>query len=241
MHMFRFLGRIGLVAICAALMGCSGGGLPFVADDGPGVSTAVLNDSVHIAPPHGYCVDPSASKEDETGAFLLFGTCRGILGQGPRTSQRALLTAAVAPGAVTLSDQELGQLADFLQTDAGHRALSRTGDGAQVRVDSIEQAAGILLVHAHEPDANDLSPSYWRGVFVQSGALVTITVSSHRSAPLDDAASKAIAVDFVAATRAANAAPLTVTPTPTPDLTETVSDETTEGGRGLGALLKRLL
>lgn len=212
--------------------------MPFSNAAGPGPATEVLAGGLRIAAPRGYCLDRDAVRQGTNSAFLLYGTCRGLEEKGPRAAAPAILTAAVAPAANSLSDQELTTLATYLRSEDGRRMLSRNGTGRDVTIESIDKAAGMLLIHASDAPSGELATDYWRGIFAQSGSLVTVTVSGLREAPLAASEAQALVIDFVAAIRAANSE---AAPKSGAGLTETATTETTEEPRGLGALLKRLL
>lgn len=221
------------MGLALALAGCAGFGAG--AGQGGAPAVPVLDGALHIAAPKGYCPDPQAQSAADDGALLLYGTCQGIEGKGPRAPAPAVLTAAVAPGLApdtgTLDDAALGALAAYLQTAEGAAALSRGGAGP-VSVLSVDQADGLLLVRARDDAGPALAPDYWRGIFAQSGALVTVTVSGGADTPLAATTGRSLTEGFVRAIRAANAGK--TAPTPAPD---TGSD----GPKGLRGLLNRLL
>src|SRR6056297_2351597 len=228
--------------------GCSGGGLGG-SGGASGTSgaisdkTPVLDGKLSLAAPGGFCPDPSASRSDDTSAFVLYGSCRAINGRGPEPAAPAILTAAVS-GEQALEGQDFGALTSYLETSEGRRALSRSGDSAEVSVKSIEQASNLILVEASDGGAREMAPDFWRAIFAQSGTLVTVTVSSLASAPLPPETAKSVTTDFIAAIQAANATtpPDATAATTKPDTSDAL-DPTTVGTKpgALRAFFQRLL
>jgi hypothetical protein len=189
----------GLVLGLAFLAGCVGGG-----SGGP--TLRVLDGTFALAAPRGFCPDPAQLRERDETAFALYGTCQGIEGRGPAPLAPAVLTAAVAREAGALDAGDFAALADHLGSVAGKAALARGDGAANAEVLSLERDANLILVHVRDRDTIDLSEDYWRAVFVQSGALVTLTASGTAQAALAPDTGKALLLAFVRAVRAANPA-----------------------------------
>ena len=86
----------GLLAFCAAglLVGC-------VMEGGGSAPTSVsVGDQITVAGPSGYCVDTSASRTGDSGAFVLLGSCASISRSlmAARPKYPAILTASVSGG-----------------------------------------------------------------------------------------------------------------------------------------------
>lgn len=230
------------VAGCSSGPGAGGGGglgaLFSSSGKSRGAAIPVMDGAVNLAAPNGFCADPTATRSSATSAFVLYGSCRAIEGRGPKPAAPAILTAAVSPAAGELGPEAMAALADYVQTDSGQAALSRTDTGSEVEIESLDQAGDLILVRARDGAGRDMAPAFWRVIFPQSGTLVTVTVSNMAATPVTPAQGKALAIDFVAAIRAANApetAPATVSETdPAPEAEETTPS-------GLGAFFKRLL
>lgn len=218
--------KSGLVAAVFLLAACSG------QTAGPGAGTPVFGGQVVIAAPRGYCLDSTQRRESQSGAFLLYGTCPGIEGAGPNPVAPAVLTAAVAPGAGELGPDQMAALADILRGPEGKATLSRSGSSDRVSVASFEQTDDLLVIRARDGDTIDLSEDYWRAVFPQSGALVTLTVSGTAATPLDPATGKSLLLAFTKAVRRASPKSRSASPSETGVST---------GDKGLRSLLNRLL
>jgi hypothetical protein len=189
-----------LVAALTAitLTGCAGIGGPD--PDSPAI--AVLDGQLRIKAPRGYCLDPAQRRDGDSGAFLLYGTCQGIRGNGPDPAAAAILTAGVAPGAFAAG--QMPALATFLESEAGRDTLARGPNPAGVEILSMEQERDVLFIRARDTDTVDLAEEYWRAVFARSGTLVTLTVSGTAAAPLDPDTGLALIRRFVALTQRAN-------------------------------------
>lgn len=239
-----------VVAGCASGPGMVGGGglgtLFASAGQSRTAAVPVLDGAVNLAAPSGFCPDPSATRSSAQSAFVLYGSCHAINGRGAKPAAPAILTAAASPGAGDLGPDAMAALADYVQTDAGQAALSRTDSGTEVEIESLERTGDLILVRARDGAGQGaeqgVSPAFWRAIFPQSGTLVTVTVSNMATASVTAAQGKALAIDFVAAIRAANG------PAPARDsepetTTETVSDSDSDetGTNGLAAFFKRLL
>lgn len=203
--------------IAAGLMlsGCMEGGLGlFSGGDGMSgehapSSTQVMSQGIIVAGPKGFCIDDSATREDEEGAFVLLGSCSAISGNPRDAKPRrpAVLTASVAPAAQPLDEGTLDRMAAFFSTEAGRAGLSRADGGTPVEVLDLGREDGLLLVHASDgASEGNIAGDYWRGVFGLAGQLVTVTVSGFQEKPLDDRTGQALARDFVQAIRTANGA-----------------------------------
>lgn len=202
-----FSRRVVALAALLALAGCDG--LP---GDAP-ASMATADGAVVVAGPPGFCVDPVASHADDSGAFVLLGSCASISGapDGQRPALRAVLTAAVSVGtqggSVAGSETELGA---FFRSPEGRRALSRSGNPDTVKVLGITHTEGVLILHARDTSAfpgQAVSPDYWRALFDLNGHIVTLSVISVPQAPFTDAAGLHALESFVGHVRGASPAP----------------------------------
>lgn len=201
-----------LVAAAFGLSGCMDLG-GFLAG-GAGVSNArapasvqVMSKTFTVAGPRGFCVDTSAIREKDDGAFVLLGSCSAISGNPRDAKPRrpAILTASVAPAAEPLDSAALDRMAAFFSTEPGRAVLSRADDAAPVEVLDMARDEGVLLVHASDgTDDGAVAGDYWRGIFGMAGELVTVTVSGFRETPLDDNAGADLAQAFIRAIREAN-------------------------------------
>jgi hypothetical protein len=203
------MGLRGFLVCGLLLAGCSGGGSGLVSTAATrgSPSIQVLSKAFTIEGPRGFCVDEDATRETDTGTFVMLGGCAAISGnrRDAKPTTPAMLTASVTPAEAPLDNAGLDRLARFFSTPEGQDALAR-GDGASdVGVLDISRSEGLVLVHAQDgTQQGDTTGDYWRGVFSTAAHLVTITVSGFRAAPLDEKTGAALARDFVKAIRRAN-------------------------------------
>ena len=157
---------IGLV-LALGLAACAAGGVQQV---------AVLNGAVKVRAPAHYCVDiPSARSAADT-ASVLIGRCTS----GGEVAA-ALVTVTVgraASGGVMLA--ETATLRAFMASQAGRRALARSGRAEDVVVLESGVVEGRLLLHLKDRLAGD----YWRAVVAIKGRLVTVSALGAEGAPL---------------------------------------------------------
>ena len=169
------------------LAGCAG-----VIDVGRSApqSVSVAGDSVLISGPPGYCIDQSATRDAEDGAFVLLGSCASISRDASRPHPDApgLLTVTVSNGVIDGEDMStyLRDLTAFFQTEDGRAALSRDGVAASVEVLETRVSDGVLFLHARDASGNTLgvADEYWRALFGVRDRLLTVTVVAYSSAPL---------------------------------------------------------
>lgn len=229
----RIFGGLVLAVALSGCFGGTGGGILPGAGASTAAQTQVLNGALTLAAPRGYCPDPSMSREAEARAFVLFASCRGLTGRGPKLSPPAILTASATP-APGFGADGLDQMARYLASDEGAAALARK-DGKGAKITAREKVGDVLLLAASDQGPDGMTPDYARAIFAQSGALVSVTVSPLAKAPMEATAARALALEFVAAIREAN-----------PGQTAEVKSETTEqetadpAPKGLKSLLQRL-
>ncbi|MCV2867849.1 cation transport ATPase [Defluviimonas sp. WL0002] len=170
---------------------------------------AVSDGSVVISGPSGYCVDSRSLRDGQDSAFVLLGTCAALNGTGRGPRSRAILTATVllgAPPGENLKEEFL-RMADFFVTEAGRKALSRSGDARSVRVTKIVAAGDVLyiLVEDRSPFAGyPVEPEYWRAIFARKGRMISLSVLGLADAPLDQGAKRGLLNKFVSRVEAAN-------------------------------------
>ncbi|GAB4262081.1 MAG: hypothetical protein Kow0013_07210 [Pararhodobacter sp.] len=146
------------------------------------VSIRVLDRSVTVTGPVGYCVDGEATRESDIEAFVLLVRCRGTLRPAPVLS--ATITRVPAPGAD--DPQALRRLSAFLATPAGRAQLSRSGDPSDVTVLETTYADGtIWLLIADEGNPEAFDPTYWRAILPVGGRIVTLSVLAAREHPFE--------------------------------------------------------
>lgn len=206
------LGRVRLIAVLVSvavgLTACfetepltEAAGRGLQPTSGPAV-ISVLDQSVAVQGPTGYCIDTEATRESDIEAFVLLVRCRGTVRPAPVLS--ATITGLTAP---TSEDPDaLRRLTGFLMTPAGRAQLSRSGDPAEVTVTEAtyaDNAIWLLIEDRGNPASFD--PTYWRAVLPIAGRIVTLSVLSAREHPLDQGSGLATLRNFVTRMRRANA------------------------------------
>lgn len=164
------------------------------------VQVSVLNRSVTVAGPAGYCVDVEATRESDIEAFALLVRCRGTLRPAPVLS--ATITGLPAPAEDAAA---LRRLADFLPSPSGRAQLSRSGDPDDVTVRQLTYAEGVIWMLI-EDNGNPASfdDLYWRAILPIAGRIVTLSVLSAREHPVEQGNGLAVLRNFVMRMRAVN-------------------------------------
>ncbi|MCB1395272.1 MAG: hypothetical protein H6898_05855 [Rhodobacter sp.] len=161
----------------------------------------VLNRSVTVAGPAGYCIDAEATRESSIEAFALLVRCRGTLRPAPVLS--ATVTGVPAPDSG--DPGALRRLTEFLPTPAGRAQLSRSGDPADVTVREVtlsDNAIWLLVTDTGNPASFD--QTYWRAVLPIAGRIVTLSVLAAQEHPMEAGSGLTILRGFVRRMRAVN-------------------------------------
>ncbi len=169
------------------------------------ISMTVADGAVTVAGPPGYCIDPSASHEEKTGSFILLGSCASLAGSAAsaRPKTAAILTATISPSGAGKADLSgfFPTMAQFLQSDAGRAALSRSGKAKTVKILKIASVGDVMFVGVRDTaraQGQDVEPDYWRALFALNGQMVTLSAISLETMPLDQSAKRALLEKFVA-------------------------------------------
>jgi hypothetical protein len=151
----------------------------------------VAQGSVVISGPDGFCIDRSASRDDDEGAFVLLASCAALEGSpgAPRAPAPVLLTASVAPrpGSGGRPEDRAALLSRYFSSDEGRAALARDGRAEHVAVDRMFARDGLFLIHARDRSAGlgpGLHDDYWRAIFEVNGRLVTASAVGIDKAPI---------------------------------------------------------
>ncbi len=215
MRIFRAW-ALGLLAPLA-LAGCVGGldlsgAFNFGGSPAP-QRVEVTSDALVIAGPRGFCVDPTATRDDGETAFVLLGNCAAISGRAraPQPDVAAVLTAAIsAPSQGATLTRSLPDLDDYFRSEDGRGLLSRTGDPDTVDILETRQSGAMFLLHARDTSAGALAgvaPDYWRAYMDLGSRVVTLSLLSLADPDLADATALATLTRFATAVRGANGAP----------------------------------
>lgn len=146
---------------------------------------AVVQKSVLISGPKGYCIDPSATRDSADSAFVLLGACEAIAGQGGGADAGLLLASLTTSGQGQVAGAT-DQLAAYFASDAGRAALSRSGDADAVKLLDHRVEGDALYLHLRDTSQASLAgvaPEYWRGMFDVNGHIATVSVMDFAQAP----------------------------------------------------------
>jgi hypothetical protein len=149
---------------------------------------AVLDRTVVITAPDGYCIDDTATRSDRQGALVLLASCQALSGDpgDPTPWRPGVLTASVnghAPGSAPPSD---GELSSFFASDRGLSALARSGNPDTIRVGESYARDGAYFIHAREiANSPVMGGQSWRAIFSVNGHLVTATLRELDDHPID--------------------------------------------------------
>lgn len=206
----RISERLLLPAILA-VAGCVGGigGIGDDADTGTR-RVQVTADMITIAGPRGYCVDPTATRDDGDTGFVLLGNCAAISGnaRAPQPDLSAVLTAAVSARSDGASlTGNLGALDGFFRSEAGRGLLSRSGDPSSVQILESRVSGEMFLLHARDTGPGALpgvAQDYWRAYLDVGPRLATLTVLALADLEISDDQALAVLNRFAATVRTGN-------------------------------------
>lgn len=187
----------------------------------------VAGKSVVIAGPPGYCVNSSATRNSESGAFVLLGSCASIANSARATAPQSpgLLTASISGASGATIGDSLDRLEAFFRSDSGRAALARDGTTDSVRILRAHQQDDAFYIHARDTSAggvNGISQDYWRGLFDINGRIVTVSVVGFKARPMSDENGLSTLDAFAARIRAEN-------PIDKVDIAREISDDLSVG------------
>ncbi|PPB82413.1 hypothetical protein LV82_00343 [Albidovulum inexpectatum] len=174
-------------------------------------SIAVMGGALTIAGPAGYCIDRTASRSGPDGAFVLLGSCaslgRSLSFGSPRYP--AVLTVSILPGAPEAATfaQSFDAIDAFFRSEAGRRALARSGEAAKVAVLQSEKRGDVLFLRVRDQSQDEgrrVEPEYWRAIFALRGQIVTASALSVPERPVPQTAKRRILEELIARLVAAN-------------------------------------
>jgi hypothetical protein len=199
---------VRLILAGLALPGLAACDLPL---PGQGVRTvALLDGSVRVSAPQGYCIDPTSSRADS--GFAVISSCGLIAATGVFPTTDGFVAVQFGPpGSAAVAGSE-DALAALLRTREGAALLSESGRPEDIRVDQLDRGAGLISVHFTDrgaPPVNGLMQDEWRAFLDIDGRLATISVRAYARAPLTSGQAQELLYATVAQVRAANARPAT--------------------------------
>ncbi|WP_424990330.1 hypothetical protein [Fluviibacterium sp. S390] len=178
---------------------------------GPVTALRVAQNSVTVVGPSGYCIDKSGSRDRERGSFVLLGSCATLNGEPEGPTAPGVLTALVSPETDQPQAPTAAQLERFLRSTSGRAALSHDNRADTVTLLDIRRDGDVLLLKVRDRSTgrpDDLQDTSWRAVLAMKNRLVALSVHSHEAVPMTDAQMRRTLDRFLAAMRAANAAPV---------------------------------
>lgn len=194
----------GLVALLPACLSIGGGEA-----EAPR-RVEVTSDAVIITGPRGFCIDPTATRNDGDTGFVLLGNCAAISGRAraPQPDVPAILTATIS-GRSDIAGllDGLDALDGYVRSDEGRALLSRSGDADNVEILETRQIGGLFLLHARDTSAGAVigaAQDYWRAYLNLGPRLATLTVLALAEQEVSDSLALDILTSFAAAVQAAN-------------------------------------
>lgn len=137
---------------------------------------SVLNDTMIVAAPSGYCIDTQATHQAADTAIVLIGRCAAT-----GTVAAAVVTVSVGPSGsagVMLAGGEA--LAGYFSSKEGRKVLSRDGRADHVALLQTAEVADSFLMEVSDRMAGD----YWRAITGLRGRLITVSATGTEGLPL---------------------------------------------------------
>ncbi|MCF6316077.1 MAG: hypothetical protein L3J30_07295 [Marinosulfonomonas sp.] len=153
----------------------------------------VSGKDVVIAGPHGFCIDPTETKDSANSAFVLLGSCAAIsnMSHRPNPDIPAILMATVSRKSESAPiASSMVSLASFFKSEAGRAALSRDGKAKTVEVIETLDRNGVFYIHARDSSTGTLAGAgdeYWRALFNVKGRIVSVSVVWLEDQPISTA------------------------------------------------------
>jgi hypothetical protein len=198
----RSLALLALLGACVPVAETGGSAAP------TRMAVSVGGAALTIAGPRGYCIVPRDSRSSDDGAFVLLGSCASIAARAGASalSDPAILTASVSTGGAGI-EAGFPRMAEFFRSEAGRRALSRSGKAESVEVLHASSRNGVFFLQVRDRStAGDagVGTDYWRAIMAVRGQIVTLTVLALKDQPLEAAKKRAVLEAFIARIRAEN-------------------------------------
>jgi len=136
----------------------------------------ILDKTVTVAAPHGYCIDPETSVDRGDAVVVLIGRCA----RGGQTVAALLSMTIGTPGSAGVLAEGPDVLAKFFTSVPGRKLLARDGVAGHLIVTEAKVKDGALYLRLLDQEAGD----YWRAISGLRGRLVTVSASGAMGAPL---------------------------------------------------------
>ena len=132
-------------------------------------SISVLDGTVNIAAPNGYCVDTNVSMTGADNAVVLMGRCSAKSNHAP-----ALLTASLgSKGSGDALSHGPVALVSFFNSPAGLTLLSAKSDAQDVQINDSQVQGETLFLLISDKAIGD----YWRAISSVQGRLLMLSAS----------------------------------------------------------------
>lgn len=166
---------------------------------------AMLDGSVYVRGPQGFCVDQGASRP--ASGFAVLGACGLFSGAVAMPATDGFITIQIGQADSAVVAGSEAALTDILRSRQGAALLSSDGRAEAVIIDQMERAAGLVAVHFTDnapPMVGGLEPKEWRAFLDLDGRLTTVGVRGYERAPLTSGQGLDLLYATVAALRGAN-------------------------------------
>ncbi|MBC7155306.1 MAG: cation transport ATPase [Rhodobacteraceae bacterium] len=197
----RFAIAVALAGLAACAPGAGGGTTRISVADG----------ALTFAAPRGYCVDRGAVRDGPAGVFVLFGSCAalapGPLSPAPRPLAVLSATASANRAGAPPLAESFPRMADYFTSQAGRRALSRSGNAESVQILRAFARDGAFILHLRDQSGFAglrAAPETWRAVLDINNRAVTLSVIGLRDAPISREDGERVLGQFIKSVRAAN-------------------------------------
>lgn len=191
MTLYFKAGLVALMVLGACEKSETGSGkLEFALPKAAPEQISVSSKQVTIAGPHGFCVDPTETKDRAKSAFVVLGSCAAIsnIPIRPEPAIPAILMATISAktdsAPIATSMEALGR---FFHSEAGRAALSRDGKAETVEVIETLGRKGAYYIHARDSSTDTLAGAgdeYWRALFNVKGRIVSASVVALEESPI---------------------------------------------------------
>lgn len=154
----------------------------------------VSGKDVVIAGPHGFCIDPTETRDSANSAFVLLGSCAAISNAShqPNPDIPAILMATVSRKSESAPiASSMASLTKFFESKTGRAALSRDGKAETVELIETLGKDGVFYIHARDSSTDTLTGAgdeYWRALFDVKGRIVSVSVVGLEDYPISTAA-----------------------------------------------------
>lgn len=163
----------------------------------------VLN-GVTIAQPDDYCVDETTLRKERNSGFAILAHCDAVnaveVDSLPDTP--VIYTVSVGARAAGPFADNLDALGPYFASDVGATALSRSGNGEDVRVlDQFATDDGVYYLHVRDASdtvLTDAAETYWRALFGVNRRTVSVSVLGLRRHDLPSDQAQAVLEALVA-------------------------------------------